>query len=97
MTHRSEQPFRGESEYDDVREDGVWGEEVALVRWILVDCCNCRLDVCTYFLCFDYEIHHNILAISPGDFDDRIFPNRCMCRIRRSGAYCRLHRLQGRL
>lgn len=31
---------RGESEYDDVREDGVWGEETALVGWILVDSCS---------------------------------------------------------
>jgi hypothetical protein len=51
VIYQLEQSFRSRSKYDYVREDGVWGKEVALVRWILVDSCNGGLDECTRFLC----------------------------------------------
>jgi hypothetical protein len=62
---RLEQCDRGESEYDHVREDGVWGEEVALVGWILGGNCSCHLDGCSNFLFIDHLIRDDILVISP--------------------------------
>ena len=51
VIYQLEQSFRSGSKYDYVREDGVRGKEVALVRWILVDSCDGGLDECTRFLC----------------------------------------------
>ena len=61
---RLEQFVRGEPEYDYVREDGVWGEEVALVGWILMDYCKGGLDRCTRFLCVNLKVQDNILVFS---------------------------------
>ena len=57
---RLEQFVRGEPEYDYVREDGVWGEEAALVGWILMDYCKGGLDRCTCFLCVNHKVQDNI-------------------------------------
>ena len=37
--YQLKQSFRGKSEYNHIRKDGVWGKAVALVGWILVNCC----------------------------------------------------------
>ena len=63
MIDKLEQSDGGEPEYDYVREDGVWGEEITLVGWILADSCNCRLDGRICFLCVDYEIRCDVAAI----------------------------------
>ena len=81
MVDQLEQSDGGEPEYDYVREDGVWGEEITLVGWILADSCNCRLDGRICFLCVDYDIRCGVATIpsiipNPRD-EGGTFPNVC--------------------